>query len=103
MYDIMRTDIADEDLRNIIYYIAEDSKSIEIALDYLDKIEMGIKNLSQLPYIGVVPKFKTLRMQHYRVLIVENHLIFYKINESSKSIIVYRILSSKQKYINMID
>ena len=38
-YNIIRTDKADEQLREIIFYIADDYGSIDIALDYLDKIE----------------------------------------------------------------
>lgn len=102
MYDILGTDIADEDLRNIIFYIADDSGSIELALDYLNKIEMGIRQLSQFPNMGLIPKYKTLKMQNYRVLILEKHLIFYKVDELNKIITIYRILSSKKKYISLL-
>ena len=37
-YSIVRTDKADEQLRDIIFYIADDSGSIDVALNYLDKI-----------------------------------------------------------------
>jgi toxin ParE1/3/4 len=102
MYEIVRTDKADEDLRDIIYFIAEDSGNIEIAINYLDKLEKAIKRLAQYPYIGVVPKYKTLRIQNYRVLIVEKHLVFYKVNETTKKLTIYRVLSGKQQYINML-
>jgi len=35
-YSIIRTDKADEQLRDIIFYIAEDSGSVDIALNYLN-------------------------------------------------------------------
>ena len=41
-YKIIRTDKADEQLREIIFYIADDSGSIDIALNYLNKIETAI-------------------------------------------------------------
>lgn len=44
-YQILRTDKADEQLRDIIFYIADDSGSVDIALNYLDKIEKAINNL----------------------------------------------------------
>ena len=34
MYKIMRTDKAEDHLRDIIYYIADDSGSVDIALKY---------------------------------------------------------------------
>ena len=39
MYKVIRTDKAEDQLRDIIYYIADDSASIDTALKYLDKIE----------------------------------------------------------------
>lgn len=35
-YSIIRTDKAEEQLRDIIFYIAEDSGSVDAALGYLD-------------------------------------------------------------------
>ena len=45
-YQILRTDKADEQLRDIIFYIADDSGSVDIALNYLEKIEKAIKGFS---------------------------------------------------------
>ena len=42
-YNIIRTDKLEEQLREIIFYIADDSGSIDIALNYLNKIEKAIK------------------------------------------------------------
>ena len=41
----MRTDKAEDQLRDIIYYIADDSGSVDVALKYLDKIEESINCL----------------------------------------------------------
>lgn len=38
-YKVVRTDKTDEQLREIIFYIADDSGSVDIALNYLNKIE----------------------------------------------------------------
>lgn len=99
-YKIQRTDKADEQLREIIFYIADDSGSVDIALNYLDKIEKAIKNLEDYPYSGSIPKYSTLRRQGYRVLIVERHLIFYKVNENA--VIIYAIVDGRREYKNLI-
>ena len=101
-YKIQRTDKADEQLREIIFYIADDSGSVDIALNYLDKIEKAIKNLEDFPYSGSIPKYSTLRRQGYRVLIVERHLIFYKINENENAVIIYAIVDGRREYKNLI-
>ncbi len=101
-YRIIRTDKADEQLREIIFYIADDSGSVDIALKYLDKIELSIKRLEDFPMSGSIPRYSVLRKQGYRVLIVERHLVFYKVNESDKIVTVYAIVDGRREYKNLI-
>lgn len=101
-YKILRTDKADEQLREIIFYIADDSGSVDIALNYLNKIETAIKQLETFPLTGSIPRYSILRKQGYRVLIVEKHLIFYKVNEIEKMVVVYAIVDSRRNYKNLI-
>jgi len=101
-YKIIRTDKADEQLRDIIFYIADDSGSIDIALNYLDKIENAINRLKEFPMSGSEPRYSILRKQGYKVLIVERHLIFYKVNESKKIVIIYAIVDGRREYRNLI-
>lgn len=99
-YQILRTDKADEQLRDIIFYIADDSGSVDIALNYLDKIEKAINNLKDFPYSGSVPHYATLRRQGYRVLIVERHLVFYKVNESQQIVTIYAVVDGRRESQN---
>lgn len=101
-YEIIRTDKADDQLREIIFYIAEDSGSVEIALNYLDKIEAAINNLKEFPRSGSVPRYSILRKQGYRVLIVERHLVFYKVNDNEKKVIIYAIVDGRREYKNLL-
>lgn len=81
--NILRTDKAEEQLREIIFYIADDSGDVDIALGYLDKIETAINNLQEFPESGSTPRYSILKKQGYRVIIVERHLVFYKFNKTS--------------------
>ena len=101
-YKIIRTDKADEQLRELIFYIAEDSGSIDIAFNYLDKIETEINRLEEFPMSGSNPKYSILRKQGYRVLIIERHLVFYKVNESEKVVTIYAIVDGRREYRNLI-
>ena len=101
-YSIVRTDKADEQLRDIIFYIADDSGSIDVALAYLDKIEKAINMLEDFPLSGSIPRYSILRKQGYRVVIVERHLAFYKVDEENKLVIIYAILDGRREYRNLI-
>lgn len=101
-YNIVRTDKADEQLRDIIFYIADDSGSIDIALNYLNKIQKNIKRLEDFPLSGSIPKYSILRKQGYRVLVVERHLVFYKVNSGEKIVTIYAIVDGRQEYKNLL-
>lgn len=101
-YSIVRTDKAEEQLRDIIFYIAEDSGSVDVALGYLDKLEKAIMNLEDFPYTGVKPRYSILRKQGYLVLIVEKHLVFYKVDEEKKLVIIYSVMDSRREFQNLI-
>lgn len=101
-YKVLRTDKAEEQLRDIIYYIADDSGDIDIALGYLDKIETSINRLQEFPESGSIPRYSILKKQGFRVVIVERHLVFYKINETDKAVIIYAIVDGRREYRNLI-
>lgn len=100
-YQIEKTYTFLEQLRDIIFYIAK-TDSVVVANKVLDKLENNILSLSKFPYLGIEPKYSQLRYRGYRVLIVGNNLIFYKVEEKTKKIILYSIVYAKQNYINLL-
>ena len=102
MFKILRTDKAEDQLRDIILYIADDSGDVNIALQYLDKLETAINRLQEFPKSGSMPRHYILKKQAYRVVIVEKHLVFYKINEEDKIVTIYAIVDGRREYRNLI-
>lgn len=101
-YRIIRADKADEQLREIIFYIADDSGNVDSALGYLEKLENAINQLADFPMSGNVPRYSILRRQGYRVLIAERHLVFYKIDETKKEVMIYAVVDGRREYKNLI-
>ena len=102
MYSIIRTEKADNQLRDILFYIADDSGDVQIALKYLDKLESSIMRLADFPDSGSIPRYSILRKQGFRVLIVEKNLIFYKTDHINKEVVIYAVVDGRQEYINLI-
>ena len=100
-YHIIRTDTADEGLRKIILYVAANFGN-KVALEKLDDIEASINKLANDPYIGINPRYPLLKRQGYRVLILDKDLVFYKIDEANKEVIIYAVVDQRQDYINII-
>ena len=101
-YRILRTDKANDQLYSILQYIAEDSGSVELALEFLDVLEAEIRKLETTPHIGSRPRYSILRKQGYRVLIIRRHLVFYKSDDERQEVIIYAVVDSRQQYLNLI-
>lgn len=100
-YNVIRTDIADEGIRKIILYIAQNFGS-DVALEKLEKIEKRILELGNDSYMGMSPRYIVLKRQGYKVLILDKNLVFYKIDEQKKNVIVYAVVDQRQDYLNII-
>lgn len=100
-YTVVRTDTADEQIRKIILYINENF-GLEVALQKLDELEESIMHLGDNPDIGTIPRYHVLRQQGYRVLILEKNLVFYKVDDERKRVIVYAVVDQRQDYLNII-
>lgn len=100
-YEIIRTDTADAGIRKIILYVAQNFGNT-VALEKLDQIEKRILDLGDDSYIGTDPRYLVLKRQGYKVLVLEKDLVFYKIDEDNKKVVVYAIVDQRQDYLNII-
>ena len=100
-YNIIRTDTADAGIRKIILHVAEHFGNA-VALKKLDEIEKRILSLGDDPYIGTDPRYLVLKRQGYKVLILDNDLVFYKIDEDNKKVVIYAVVDQRQDYLNII-
>ena len=100
-YKVMRTDTADAGIRKIILYVAQNFGN-KVALEKLDEIEKRILELWEDQNIGTSPRYLVLKRQGYKVLILDKDLVFYKIDEENKTVIVYAVVDQRQDYLNII-
>ena len=100
-YEVIRTDTADSLIRKIILYVAENFGN-DVALEKLDYLEESIMSLGDDPYIGADPKYNVLKRQGYLVLVLEKYLVFYKVDNNKKQVIVYAVVDQRQDYLSII-
>lgn len=101
MYQLIRTDTFDEQLREIILRIV-DNFGNQKAMEVLDSIEKSLDNLSTFPRMGFVPKYLVLKRQGYRVLALKKNLVFYKVNDADQIVIVEAIIDSRRDFVRII-
>ena len=100
-YEVIRTDTADSLIRKIVLYVAENFGT-DVAVEKLDNLEETIMSLGENPYIGTEPKYNILKRQGYLVLILEKDLVFYKVDDDKKQVIVYAVVDQRQDYLSII-
>lgn len=92
-YEVIWTETAENDLRDILEHISNDSLSA--ALEVLKKIKRAASNLYHLPKRGrIVPELQDQGILQYRELVVLSWRIIYKISE--KKVLVLSVFDSRQ-------
>jgi toxin ParE1/3/4 len=97
-YQIRFLKIAEEDLTEIVSYIAADNQTA--ANSIATKIEKNLELLSENPLLGRIPRDEEIRNLRYRYLIVQNYIIFYTIED--KTIFIHRILHGARNYKSIL-
>jgi len=92
-YKVIWTDVAENDLLNIIEYIAEEN--LTNAKNIFSKIKGKVIDLNHLPERGkVVPELLDQGVHLYREMIINPWRIIYRI--SKKKVYVLSVIDSRQ-------
>jgi toxin ParE1/3/4 len=96
-YDVRLLRAAEDDLTEIVSYIAADRPSAADAM--ATKIEKNLALLAKNPHLGRIPKEEDLARLGYRYLVIDNYLVFYIIENDA--ILVHRILHGARDYLRL--
>ena len=98
MYKVTIEAPAISDLRGIRNHIANTLKEPAIAKRIYFIIKNKIQTLDQFPFRYQLVDDEFLAAQGIRILIAENYLSFYVINDATKEVNVLRILHSRRDW-----
>ena len=101
-YTLYRTDKFNDQLNDIVHYIANDSGDVDTALACLDEIEEAVLSLNEYPERGSIPRYSLLKKQGYRILLASRYLIFYKVNKEKKQVVIYAIVDKRREYLSLV-
>jgi toxin ParE1/3/4 len=97
-YEIRLLRTAEDDLTEIILYVAADRP--ELAIKIAAKIQQKLMLLSSSPHLGGVPTDDNLTLLGYRYLVVDSYLLFYVIE--GHTILVHRIIHGARYYTRLL-
>ena len=95
-YEVIVSDSAKKDLRDIYTYISNNLFYPNDALNLIKLIERNIKNLDVMP--ERFRKYGEYEDKNIRICRVKKYLIFYDVNDDKDRVEVIRVLYSSRNY-----
>ena len=97
-YTVRLLSIAEQDLADLVSYLAAENS--RAASEVLDHIEARLEALRSHPFVGRVPHNAKLTALGYRVLVIDNYLVFYKVK--GNAVLVHRILHGARDLLRVL-
>ena len=85
---------AEKDVTEIFGYVRRDNPAAAASL--LDRFDSAIRQLSAQPLMGVIPKDDRIKRLGYRMLIIDNNLVFYVVKK--KTVQIRRVIHGARRY-----
>jgi len=101
-YSLYITDIAEKDILATVRYIANTLKNPIAANNLLDEIERYEKILEDTPGMYPFVQDEYLAAKGLKYLAIKNFLLFYTIDEKSKTVKIIRFLYGRRDWKNIL-
>jgi toxin ParE1/3/4 len=102
MYKLVVTELAHRDLDNIVAYIAIELANSAAAANLLNEVEKCYEHLKSNPLMYARCHDPRLEKEGYRRATIKNYVLVYKVDEPSKTVIIYRFFYGAQNYVKLI-
>ena len=99
-YTVIVTEKADEDIFNIGLYIVEELHNLSAAKRLLELVDKRILELELYPKMHSTIRNKRLR--EYRKIHVMNFIIFYTVDDSTRTVMVQRVLYGRRDWMHLL-
>ncbi|MCL2867573.1 MAG: type II toxin-antitoxin system RelE/ParE family toxin [Clostridia bacterium] len=101
-YRVDVSEAAENDLYDIVRYIASQYSAPVTALSMMALLEEAMTGLCKMPQRYPLLADDRLARMGYRKLAVKNHLVFFSIDEKNKVVDVERILYARSDWLRII-
>ncbi len=103
MYKLEYLPIARQDMIEIVQYISHDLSNPTAAEKLADELINAGDRITAMPYIN--PAYVPIKplTHEYRKLLVENYIMFYWVDEETKTVTIARVIYSKRDYRHLLE
>ena len=96
LYNLYYTQVARDDMLEILLYISDELNTPQSAERILQKIDSDLGRLRSNPYSAPISRDEYLSSQGFRILVSGKYLALYKVNENDRLVTVYRIVYGRR-------
>jgi addiction module RelE/StbE family toxin len=97
-YTVQMMPNAERDINHIHDYIAVELDAPRAAAELMIKIENAIMALQDFPKMGPPCQSARLKAKGYRKLVIKNYIAFYIVDDTTKIVLVMRVLYGRRNY-----
>lgn len=101
-YRVDVSDPAENDLVDIVRYIASQLSAPISALNIIELLEEAMAGLSDMPQRCPLVADERLSQMGYRKLTIKNYVVFFSIDEKNKVVDVERILFGRRDWLRIL-
>ena len=99
---VVFTDTARADLREIAVYLAERAQDKQIAIRFVKELQVSTKILETFPESGAIPRDRVLKSSGYRFLTHKDYLLFYLYEEDENRVYIMAVFNGKRDYMRVM-
>ena len=99
---IVFTDTAKSDLREIAVYIAERAQDKNVAIHFVKELRETTAVLKRFPESGAIPRDRVLKSSGYRFLSHKDYLLFYLYEREENRVYIMAIFNGKRDYMRVM-
>jgi addiction module RelE/StbE family toxin len=103
MWQLVFTDLAEEDLLGAAGYITEILKAPTAAENLLLEAEREIENLATYPLSHPLVREEHFATKGVRFLRIKNYLLFYTTNKETQVVSVIRFLHARRDWVSLLE
>lgn len=101
-YKVDVSEPAENDLRDIVRYIASQLSAPISALNMMELLEEAMSILSNMPQRCSLITEERLAQMGYRKLSAKNYIVFFSIDEKHKTVDIERILYGRRDWLRIL-
>jgi len=93
---------AENDLWDIVRHISTQLMAPSSALNMIETFEQALSGLSEMPQRCPLVSDERLSQMGYRMLLVNNYIVFFSVDEEHKAVDVERILYGRRDWLSIL-